>query len=983
MKHFLRIFGFLFFLTSNLIFAQTNPVPFTQARQRLNGYHQRLILKKNSIVKNVPFRNIGPSVQSERVVDIEGNPDNQNEFYVAYASGGVWHTTTNGIDFKPIFDCQPVLTIGDIAVDWKHKGTIWVGTGESNSSRSSYSGTGIYRSDDGGKTWQFKGLAETHHIGRILIDPDDPNTLWVAAVGHLYSPNPERGVYKTTDGGETWRKVLYIDENTGAIDLAADPENPQILYATLWERTRRAWNFWGSGSHSGIYKSTDGGEHWQKLNTKGSGFPADSGVGRIGLCVYPKNPHILYAFLDNQDRRPKKKEEEPKITKDLLRKISVADFLKLKPEDLNAFLDRYHFPMEYTADTLFQLVRQGKIKPIALVEYLEDANAQLFETPVIGAEVYRSDDGGKTWHKTHKNYLDKVVYSFGYYFGNIRIAPDDANKIYVLGVPVLLSRDGGKTFTSLNQENVHVDHHALWIDPQNANHLILGNDGGLNISFDGGKTWLKANNPPVGQFYTVAVDMAKPYNVYGGLQDNGVWVGPHTHRESRAWQQTGHYAFKSIMGGDGMQVAVDTRDNTTVYTGYQFGNYYRVNRQTGQSKRITPRHKLGERPYRFNWETPIWLSQHNQDILYMGAQKLFRSLDKGEHWKAISGDLTKGGKKGNVPYGTLTTIHESPLKFGLIYVGSDDGLIWVTRDGGVSWQRISDSLPQNYWVSRVWASKFKEGRVYAALNGYRWDNFKALIYRSENYGQNWQQIGKNLPPEPVNVIKEDPVNEHIVYVGTDHGVYVSLNDGQTFMAFANGLADAPVHDLTVHPREHDLVVATHGRSVYIANMNEVEKLTPELLAKPLFLFKLKEHTEQLSAGQRNYAWKFNRGDSLKIPFYCKNPGAVTIEIRGKKNFLLKQWQAGADAGLNYRFYDFSTDLPVLKKYLKKVLKEKDKAKKLKARDNGKVYLPAGDYTLMVRQGKISVKGSFKIKPAPKKQRGKKKTPGEEEEPEVY
>ncbi len=972
MKHrFVPSCFFLFFIV-NFLCAQMDPIPPTPAQQRLQGYRHRLHLKETSLVKNVPFRNIGPSVQSERVVDIEGNPENPNEFYVAYASGGVWHTTTGGIDFAPVFDNQPVLTIGDLAVDWKHGGSIWVGTGESNSSRSSYAGTGLYCSTDGGQTWQFKGLPETQHIGRIVLHPDDPNTLWVAAVGHLYSPNSQRGIYKTTDGGQTWRRVLFVNDSTGGIDLVIDPTNPKILYAAMWERSRRAWHFRGSGSGSGIYKSTDGGEHWLKLNTKHSGFPADSGVGRIGLAIYPKNPQILYAFLDNQNRRPKEKKEELKVTKALLRKISIDDFLKLNPDDLNAFLDHFNFPQKYSADTLFQLVRQGKIKPVDLVLYLEDANAQLFETPVVGAQVYRSDDGGRTWYKTHKGYLDKVVYSFGYYFGNIRVAPDDDHRIYILGVPVLYSQDGGKTFISLNRENVHVDHHALWIDPHNPAHLILGNDGGINISFDNGHTWLKANNPPVGQFYTVAVDMAKPYNVYGGLQDNGVWVGPSTHRESRVWQQTGHYAFKSIMGGDGMQVAVDTRDNTTIYTGYQFGNYYRVNRLTDKSERITPKHDLGQRPYRFNWQTPIWLSRHNQDILYLGAQKLFRSLDKGAHWQAISGDLTKGGKKGNVPYGTLTTIHESPLKFGLIYVGTDDGLIWLTKDGGVNWQRISDSLPQNYWVSRVWASRFKEGSVFVALNGYRWDNFKALIYRSENYGRNWTQIGLNLPPEPVNVIKEDPVNEHIIYVGTDHGVYVSLDDGRNFMPFAKGLADAPVHDLVVQPREHDLVIATHGRSIYIANMNEVERLTTQVVSKPLFLFKLRTHQEQSAAGQRNYAWQFTKGDSLKIPFYCHDAGTVTLKVYGKKKTLLKKWQAPADAGLNYQYFDFSIDVPILKKYLRKVLKDKKRAEALKPRDNGKVYLPAGDYVLLIAKGKNKVSAPFKVKARPKKKRGKKK-----------
>ncbi|NOX90384.1 MAG: glycosyl hydrolase [Calditrichaeota bacterium] len=950
------------------LFAQTNPVPPTPANERLNGYRQRLKLKQTSLVKNVPFRNVGPSVQSGRVVDIEGNPNNPSEFYVAYASGGLWHTATNGIDFTPLFDRQPVMTIGDIAVDWDHGGTIWVGSGESNSSRSSYSGTGIFRSDDGGKTWQHKGLAESHHIGRIVLHPNDPNTLWVAAVGHLYSPNEERGVYKSTDGGNSWRRVLYVNQNTGAIDLVIDPSNPDVLYAAMWERSRRAWDFQEAGAGSGIYKSEDGGEHWQLLTTERSGFQMGDYVGRIGLTIYPQNPQILYAFLDNQKHRKKKKEEELNVTKDLLRTISIKDFLKLNPEDLNEFLDRYNFPMEYNADTLFQLVRKGKIKPVTLVEYLEDANAELFETPVVGAQVFRSDDGGKTWEKTHEGYLDKVVYSFGYYFGNIRVSPADDQKIYVLGVPVLFSKDGGKSFTSLNHENVHVDHHALWIDPSDPNHLILGNDGGINISFDNGKTWFKANHPPVGQFYTVAVDMAKPYNVYGGMQDNGVWTGPSTNVESRSWHQTGRYAFKWILSGDGMQIAIDTRDNKTVYTGYQFGNYFRTNRDSGKLKKITPKHNLGERPLRFNWQTPIHLSVHNQDILYIGAQKVYRSMDRGGHWEAVSDDLTKGGKKGDVPYGTLTTIHESPLKFGLIYVGSDDGLVHVTKDGGVSWQRISDSLPQNYWVSRVQASAHKVSRVFVALNGYRWDNFEALIYRSEDYGKTWRQIGMNLPPEPVNVLKEDPLNEHILYAGTDHGVYVSLNDGKTFMAFDKGLSDAPVHDLVVHPREHDLVIGTHGRSIYIANMNEVEQLTPEILSKKLYLFPLKNHKERPAAGKRNYAWKFNQSDSLKIPVYCKTPGRVKITITGKDNFRLSETELACDEGLNYGFYDFSLDLKLLKRYVKKVLKDKKKAKKLKLRENGKIYLPPGEYAVTVEFKGERMKRNFKIEALPKKQR---------------
>ncbi len=958
-----------FFLLSFAV--ASNPLP-TPAATRLKAKTIRDSLKQNSLVKHLPFRAIGPTVMSGRAVDIDANPQNPTEFYVAYASGGLWYTKDNGISFKPLFDHQTVMSIGDIAVDWQHGGTLWVGTGENNSSRSSYSGNGIYKSVDSGKTWQHLGLDESHHIGRIVIDPRNPDVVWIAALGHLYSSNKERGVYKTTDGGKSWKKVLYLDENTGAVDLVLDPTNPDILYAAMWERTRRAWNFIESGTHSGIYKTTDGGQHWQKLNTRQSGFPSGKGVGRIGLAIYPQNPQILYAFLDNQLHR--KKEETYPLTKNMLRTMSTETFLKLKKDDINDFLDRYHFPVELNADTLFQLVKKKTIRPVALVRYLEDANAQLFETPVIGAEVYRSDDGGQTWYKTHKSFLDKMVYTFGYYFGQIRVDSHNADHIFVLGVPLVESTDGGKTFTSINAANVHVDHHALWIDPGNVQHLISGNDGGLNISYDGGKTWLKTNPIPVGQFYTVAVDMATPFNVYGGLQDNGVWVGPGTHKINRAWENSGHYPFKSIMGGDGMQVAVDTRDNTTVYTGYQFGNYYRVNKNSGHSVSITPKHVLGQRPWRFNWQTPIHLSVHNQDILYLGSQKLHRSMDRGEHWRVISPDLTRGGRKGDVPYGTLTTIHESPLQFGLIYTGSDDGLIYVTRDGGFRWQRISDTLPQNFWISRIQASGHDTATVYAALNGYRWDNFQALIYKSVDYGQHWQEIGLDLPPEPVNVIKEDIINPAILYVGTDHGLYVSLDDGRNFMAFAEGLPEVAVHDLVVHPRDHKLIVATHGRSLFEADVSALQLMDSTLMQESLHLFKLPSITHSSTWGQRTYAWKFGKVPKLNIVFYSKNSGKSRIRIRSEKGTTVRTFQKPADSGLNYVEYDLSITRDVYKKLVKEVKKE-DAPKKIKAADNGRYYLLPGAYTVELEQKGKTVQGIFKLKAPKKKSRKKiKKTP---------
>ena len=506
-------------------FAQ-QPSP-TPAESRLQSYEQRKALAAHSLVAQVPAANIGPSIFSCRVTDVDVNPADPTEMYVAYASGGLWHTTNNGTSFTPVFDHEASMTIGDIAVDWA-SGVIWVGTGENNSSRSSYAGTGMYRSADGGKTWEWRGLPESHHIGRVVLHPNNPDVLWVAVLGHLYSPNPERGVYKSTDGGKTWNRTLFADENSGAIDLCLDPANPDILYAATWQRERRAWNFSGAGQGSGIWKSTDGGQTWTRLNTAESGFPSGPYVGRIGLCAGRSgNQTVLYACLDNQQPKPKKEDKKgDAITKDDLRAMSKTDFLKLNDARLGTFLKNNDFPEKYTAKKVKDLVEKNKITPLTLVEYLEDANSNLFETNYTGAEVYRSDDGGLHWRKTHDEPLDGINFTYCYYFSNIRCLPNDPDQVYLLGFYIISSQDGGKTWKSINGDNVHVDHHSLWLNPARPGHLVNGNDGGLNISWDNGASWIKCNNPPVGQFYAVATDNAESYQVYGGAQDNGVWVGP-------------------------------------------------------------------------------------------------------------------------------------------------------------------------------------------------------------------------------------------------------------------------------------------------------------------------------------------------------------------------------------------------------------------------------------------------------------------------
>ncbi|MCF2874942.1 MULTISPECIES: VPS10 domain-containing protein [unclassified Tenacibaculum] len=894
---------------------------------------QKESLAKTSIVKNVSFENIGPTVMSGRVVDIDVNPENTTEFYVGYASGGLWYTNNNGTTFTPVLDNSPTQNVGDIAVDWKN-GTLWVGTGENNSSRSSYAGIGILKSTDKGKTWENVGLHDSHHIGRILINPNNPDEVIIGAIGHLYSSNKERGIFKTTDGGKTWKKTLFINKNTGIIDVQQAPNNFNVLYAAAWERNRKAWNFDGDGKNSAIYKSTDAGSTWKKISDN-NGFPNGKSVGRIGLAVF--NEDVVYAFHDSQFRRKKEKkddEDSNALTKDDFKTMPVEDFLKLKDKKLNTYLKMNGFQEKYRAENVKQMVRSGSVKPNDLAKYLENANTLLFDTPVIGAEVFKTTNGGKTWKKTHEGYLDDLYYSYGYYFGEIRVDPQDEKGIYVLGVPILKSKDGGKTFTSISKENVHADHQALWVNAKKQGHLIDGNDGGLNISYDDGESWTKLNQPAVGQFYTVYADNQKNYKVYGGLQDNGVWVASHNAKIDKRWKQTGKNPYESIMGGDGMQVAVDDRNPNIVYTGYQFGNYYRINRKTGQQKYIQPKHKLGENPYRFNWQTPIQLSKHNQDILYLGGNKLHRSLDKGDTWETISEDLTKGGRKGNVAYGTLTSISESPFQFGLIYIGTDDGYIQLTKNGGGSWENISNTLPQNLWVSRVIASKHKKERVYVTLNGYRWDDFNVYVYMSDDYGKTWKNISGNIPASPVNVIKEDPKKENILYVGTDNGLYVSFNKGAEWQLFQKGLPNVAVHDLVIQPKAKHLIVGTHGRSLYKANIAPLQDFKNEET-----LFAVKKIRKSNFWGSSWSKWLKPNTPKISIPFYVKENKKVSIKIYAD-DILINTIEKNVEKGFNEVTYDASFSDEGRKEYLKK---HKDAI--VKKAKNGVYYLPKGKYTI--------------------------------------
>ena len=833
--------SFLHICTSAL--AQVKP---TSAEERMKSVKQRLALEKRSIVNDVKFRSIGPSIMSGRVVDVDVNPVDPTEFYVAYATGGLWHTTNNGQSFAPIFDSLDVLFIGDIAVNWNSSPRIiWVGTGEVNSSRSSYAGIGIYKSSDNGKHWEYLGLPESQHIGKIQLHPSNENIAWVAALGHLYSPNKERGVYKTTDGGKTWKQTLFIDDTTGAIDIDVNPKDPNELYAAMWSRSRSAWKFRESGVTSGIYKSNDGGDTWKKISGEGSGFMKGEKIGRIGVAVYPANPSIVYAIVDNNMIKPDTgtKAADTFYHRKDFKDISEDAFLLLDQKKLDSFLKENDFPEKYTAAVVMDMVKTKKVKPTALYDYL-DFDDGFRNAGIYGAEVYRSNDAGATWKKMNEKGL-KLYSTYGYYFGKIFVSPVNENKLIITGVPIQLSTDGGKTFKTIDKENVHGDHHAVWIDPKRDSHFVIGTDGGCNITYDDGGHWFFANTPAVGQYYAVTVDNDKPYNVYGGLQDNNVWYGPSNNEDDKEWQSTGDYSFKPLVGGDGMQVQVDKRDNATTYAGSQFGFYSRLNRKTrGDRKNVRPYHELGEKPLRFNWQTPILLSTHNEDIFYIGANRLYRSLNRGDSMVPISNDLSNGKKEGNVPYGTITTIAESPTRFNLLYIGTDDGNIYISKEGGYDWKLLSEPGDKNnvtkksnssthdsrltthgLWVSRIIASQYKESRVYVSLNGYRSDNFLPYLYVSEDYGESWKQIGNDLPNEPINVVREDPKNDSILYVGTDGGLYVSFDAGNSFMMWNGGLPKSvPVHDIAIQARDNEIVLGTHGRSLYVARLDDIQKL---------------------------------------------------------------------------------------------------------------------------------------------------------------
>jgi len=797
------------------------------------------------------------------------------------------------------------------------------------------------------------GLPESQHIGKILIDPKDPKVVYVAALGHLYSQNPERGVYKTVDGGKTWQQILKVDDYTGAVDMAMDPRNPNVIYASMWQRDRRSWDFLESGPGSGLYKTTDGGKSWKKQ----TGVPSGDAAGRIGLTICASHPDTVYAFVDNQSEDedwPDIDEVTPggRLTARRFMHLNEDTILQIDKAKLTTFLHTYVRDMD--VDDILKQIKDKKMTIEQLHKQLKDAATNVFG-PQTGAELYRTDDAGKTWGRPDRGQFGPFG---GYYWGKVWVNPSDANDVYVMGLPLLRSKDGGKSWESVYRR-AHVDYHAVWNDPRDPRKVWVGNDGGLYLSYDGGTTMRHLNNLAVGQTTTVAVDDKTPYNIYTGLQDNGTMKGPSSYRPGVSDPEL----WKEVNGGDGAAIAVDPRNGgDTVYVGYQFGEMNSINAVTGNSYSVRPPFVRGDAPQRFNWISPIIISPSSPDILYVGSQRLYRSFDMGHRYKSISPDLTKNKPDGNVPYSTIKDISESPLRFGLIYVGCDDGNVQMTQDGGYQWVNVSTPAPDK-WVSRVVASKWSEATVYVAQSGYREDDFAPYLWKSTDFGKTWKSIVANLPNETVNVIREDPSKRDVLYVGTDMGVYISFNGGTSWEILQGNLPNTPVHDLVIQPTANDLVIATHARSVWVLPLSKVLSITPDLRKTDLKMESVDDVSSSTTWGyDRKERWDASapRSPRITADFWTKDPGKAFIRIKDKSGKVVKEKAFDAVRGFNTVILELELTpaKPVVKSKIK--ITKADDAFLDPYLANRATYVPIGEYKLELTVGTKSVNQTWKV-----------------------
>ncbi|MFC1660747.1 glycosyl hydrolase [Gemmatimonadota bacterium] len=723
------------------------------------------------------WREIGPAFTSGRIADIAGVADDPDEIFVATATGGAWKTSNRGVTWEPIFEHGGTASLGSVAVAPSNPNVVWLGSGETWNWRSVSWGDGVYKSEDGGKSWAHMGLEETRHVGRILIHPRDPDIVFVAGVGALWGSNEERGVFKTTDGGKSWEKVLYVSPLTGVVDLAMDPRDPDLLYATAFQRERRTWSFLGGGPESGVYRSTDGGDHWERLS---GGLPRGD-AGKIGVSICASRPDRIFAAVS------------------------------ARPHE---------------------------------------------------AGLYRSDDRGASWQRMNPVSASKV-----------RCDPNDPERVYVLSDGEAVSGDGGRTFTSAYKDSrVHVDQQAMWIDPNDSDHIIIGNDGGLYLTADRGENWRFVGNLPVTQFYTVSVDMQEPfYYVYGGTQDNNTLGGPSGTRYTDGIANEDWYM---TVGGDGFHVQIDPEDASVVYTESQYGRLVRFDTKTGERRLIQPAHPEDGK-YRWNWSSPIIISAFDHRTIYFAANVLFKSTDRGDSWEVISPDLTRQISHFDLPlqgkvqpldafmlhratsdYGNITSLSESPLKAGLLAVGTDDGLVHITHDDGGSWQEadLPAVVPEMTYVSRVRWSNHDEGTLFATFEAHKDNDFRPYVIKSTDFGASWTDISSDLPKfGPVRVIVEHPRNTQLLFVGTEFSVFVSLTGGTSWLPLGNNLPTVPVHDMVIHPRENDLVLGTHGRGFWVLDdITVLEEMTAEVSSSEVHL------ADPRTASQLSF---FNRGRS--------------------------------------------------------------------------------------------------------------------------
>ena len=870
------------------------PVRGTPAEVRAKSYEDRLKLESASPFGGLKWRSIGPEIQTGRVVDITAPLGDPQKLYVAFATGGLYRTDDDGLTWTSLFDGQSAFGIGSVAVSKDGK-TLWVGTGEANNQRTSYSGTGIFKSVDEGKTWTNMGLPESHHIGHIIIDPKNENVVYACVMGHLYSQNPERGVYKTIDGGKTWKQILKVDEETGAMDMVLDPHNTNNLVASMYDRDRKAWDYQGSGKGSGVYRSTDGGNTWKPV----TGLPTGYDAGRIGLGNCASHPETIYAMADNQGLDSDWADRDEKIPSGRLTArrflLLTEDSIQLVDHKLLESFFKDYAPGDLKTDDILAQIKAKKLTLEQIREKIEVKQPNAFKGDVIHDEVYRSDDGGKTFHPVTARFLGELG---GYYYERVVVNPTDPNDVYVSGLPLLRSTDGGKNWTYVFK-SAHVDFHAVWHDPRDPKKVWAGNDGGLYVSHDGGEHVRHIDNLAVGQATTVAVDNKYPYNVYVGLQDNGTMKGPSSYVPGKSDVQE----WKSVFGGDGSAVAVDPRGNGDVaYVAYQFGEHSAIDfSKNNLSWSARPSAPKGDPPMRFNWVSPIFISAFDPDVVYVGAQRLYRSFDMGKHYLPISPDLTKNLPDGNVPYSTIKDVSESPLRFGLIYVGCDDGNVKMTPDGGYQWIDIA-TPEKNKWVSRIVASKWDEGTVYCSQSGYREDDWQAYLWKSTDYGKSWTSIVGNLPAETINVIREDPTHKDYLYVGTDMGVFASVDGGKTWESLHGGIPRTPVHDLVVQARDGDLVIGTHARSAWVLPLKWFYELTPDMRKKPITLFSVDNMTRSTSWGYENGRSKWDtstpKSPAIKGEIYTAEPGKGFIRLRDKDGKVVKETAFDAVRGFN-------------------------------------------------------------------------------------